>query len=69
MNTYTVFCCDPCGGGTVWIDNVEASTLARAKKIGREKCAADWSCKPSEVHVLGVAYGDVDIAFWEDVKS
>lgn len=66
MNTYTVFCQDADGTGTTYITSVTAPTIEEAKELAREKCAEDWSCSVSQVRVLGVAEGEVNILEWAD---
>lgn len=70
MNTYTVFCQDADGTGTIWISSIEADDVEHAKTVGRNQCAEEWGREdPHEVHVLGVAEGNVRIAFWEDIND
>lgn len=65
---YTAFCQDTSGRGTIWIDKVEASTVEDAKNLAREACADDWGYEDaSQIHVLGIARGNVEIADWEDL--
>lgn len=69
MTTYTVFCCSPDGKGTVWIASLEATSVDAARRKGRKRCAEDWSCSIDDVHVLGVAAGDVNILYWSDTHD
>ena len=64
MKTFTVFCQQADGIGTIWIQAVDAADLDEAKKVGRDACAIDWCCGVDEVCVLGVAEGDVHILYW-----
>ena len=66
MKSYTVFCQDVTGEGTIWIDCVQATSLEHAKHVGRTECAEDWGEDIEEIHVIGVAEGDVNILYWED---
>ena len=68
---FTVFCQDKSGTGTIWIDSVATDSFdcMEAVQAGREMCADAWECDPDDVHVLGVAVGDVDIAFWDDIED
>lgn len=68
MNTYTVFCQNANGTGTIWISPVQARDVRHAKAVGRKQCAKDWGW-PSNIHVLGVAEGNVRIAFWKDIDE
>lgn len=67
MNTYTAFCQQASGGGTVWIQTVEAKDLDSAIDLAREECAADWEYALEDVHVLGVAAGSIEILMWDDL--
>ena len=75
FTTFTVFCQEVGGSGTIHIDSVEAADLASAIQAGREQCLADWNGGTSEadapltledIHCLGVAAGDVTILHWND---
>lgn len=64
--TYTAFCQETNGTGTIWISAVEAENLEDAITNARKGCAADWNFPIDKVHVLGIAAGDVTIEYWED---
>lgn len=65
---YTAFCQSASGAGTIWIDRVAAPDVEAAKQAAREKCASDWEYEdPADIHVLGIAEGDVKILDWEDI--
>ncbi len=67
LKTYTAFCRDAeRAHPTTWIGNVEATSVKQAKQKARKACAEDWQCKAVEVHVMGIAAGDVTILEWED---
>jgi hypothetical protein len=63
---WTVFCQEESGEGTIWIEAVEAIKAEHAKTVGRQECAEQWGYPEDTIHVLGVAKGDINIAFWED---
>ena len=65
--TFTAFCQDANGTGTIWIDKVQATSIEKAATVARETCAQDWGCDPEQVHCLGLATGDVQIVHWEDL--
>ena len=73
--SFTVFCQETGGNGTIHIDCVEAADLEAAIIAGKQQCIDDWSDGTAEggspwnmdtVHCLGVAAGDVEILHWED---
>ena len=73
MQTYTAFCQQVDGGGTIWIDTVEVASMGEdamidaAKLAARTACAGDWEWDFDNVHCLGLAKGDVQIVTWEDI--
>jgi hypothetical protein len=67
LKRFTAFCQQANGRGTIWIDGVEAKSMSQAIKIARSNCAFDWGYDPKDVHVLGIASGDITIEFWEDI--
>lgn len=71
-HTFTVFCRDSNNLGTTWIDTVHTreDDADEAASLGRAKCAQDWNRTddPSSIIVIGVARGDVDIVYWEDIE-
>ena len=73
--SFTVFCQETGGNGTIHIDHIEAADLESAITAGKQRCIDDWSAGLTEgespwnmetVHCLGVAAGDVDILHWQD---
>lgn len=66
---YTAFCQEANGKGTIWIDQVVASCAEEAATEAQAKCAADWDYDPTDVHVLGIAQGKVDILQWDDLNE
>lgn len=69
MATYTAFCQQSDGGGTIWIDSVEAEDLSAAIEKARDECAAAWGYEAEHVHCLGVAAGNVEILHWDDIED
>jgi hypothetical protein len=67
MNIYTAFCQQACGGGTIWIDTVQAPDPVAAGPIAQAACADDWGYAVEDVHVLGIAPGSVEILWWDDL--
>lgn len=66
MTIYTAFCRHTDGQGTTWIAPVEADTIERAQEAARVDCAGDWECEPADVECIGLAAGNVEIAYWGD---
>lgn len=67
--TYTVFCQERTGKGTIWIDTVQAVDPDEAASLGRTQCAKSWEFYDEDnVHVLGVATGDIEIVMWDDLN-
>jgi hypothetical protein len=73
--TFTVFCQESGGTGTIHIASVEAADLDAAIIAGKQQCIDDWSAgaTPDEsrwneetVHCLGIAAGNIEILHWED---
>lgn len=69
MNTYTAFCQQTNGKGTIWITNIDANNLEEAIDLAIQECALDWEDSPTNVHCLGIAEGDVNILHWEDIEE
>lgn len=69
LKTYTVFCQERTGKGTIWIDTVQAVDPDEAASLGRTQCAKSWEFYDEDnVHVLGVATGDIEIVMWDDLN-
>jgi hypothetical protein len=64
---YSAFCQNISGTGTIWISPVEADNLEDAILTAQADCATDWETDPDEVHVLGIAEGDINILHWQDI--
>ena len=74
-STFTVFCKQSNGSGTIHIATVQATDLAAAIIAGKQQCIDDWSAGTSaeqsrwneeSIHCLGVAAGNIEILHWED---
>ncbi len=74
-STFTVFCQETGGNGTIHIATVEAADWEAALIAGKQQCIDDWSAgsSPEEirwnaetVHCLGIAAGNIEILHWED---
>lgn len=70
-HTFTVFCQEPSGSGTIWIGTVTVPEpdVDQAIEAGRQACAEDWNREPKDVHVLGVVLGEAEICYWEDITA
>lgn len=69
MNAFTGFCQESNGCGTIWIESFDAPDREAAIGVARKLCAQDWDCEENGVHVLGIARGNVEILFWEDLND
>ena len=69
MSSYTGFCQQSNALGTIWIHYFDAKDLDDAIKVAQKLCAEDWDCEEEDVHVLGIARGNVDIIYWEDINE
>lgn len=69
MATFTAFCCDKNRkpGDTIWIEAFDATDLADAITQAQRNCADAWGYdNVSDIHVLGIAEGNVNILHWDD---
>lgn len=66
---YTAFCQQASGGGTIWIETVEAPDQDSAIELARTTCASEWGYDREDVHVLGLALGNVNILMWDDIDE
>jgi len=73
--SFTVFCQESGGSGTIHIDSVEAADLESAIIAGKQQCIHDWSAgtEPGEtpwtmenIHCLGIVAGNISILHWQD---
>jgi hypothetical protein len=67
MSIYTAFCQQASGGGTIWIEQVQAADVEEATTVAKQACAEAWEYDLDDVHVLGIAAGNVDILLWDDL--
>ena len=76
--TFTVFCQETGGSGTIHIASLEVADLESAITGGKQQCIDDWSAGAGEspgprtvesVHCLGVAAGEIIILHWEDQNT
>lgn len=67
MQAFTVFCTNKGTlDRTVWISTMEAETKEQACEYGLMLCAHEWHEEASNIAVLGVAVGSVEILDWSD---
>lgn len=65
MEVYTAFVIDQTTNtATTWIDRVEAETEEEAIEKAEIACAEDWEYARDDVLCIGLAAGDVSIAYW-----
>ena len=71
--TFTAFCQDADGTGTVWIATVEADSVDQAKTKAVAACSEDWYGEEAKnmadsIKCIGLAEGDITILMWEDIN-
>jgi len=64
---FTAFCQAKQGHGTIWIESISAYNVEEAIKDAQQACAEAWEYDVENIHVLGIALGNVEIAYWEDI--
>lgn len=73
--TFTVFCQEASGHGTIWIDtvtlpeyNYEDVPIALIEEKAKEACREAWGYPPDgiDIHCMGIAEGDITIHMWDD---
>lgn len=64
MKTFTAFCMQDDGEGTIWIDTVRAIDTESAKIQAVLDCAAALAHDPDSIDCIGLAAGDVEILDW-----
>ncbi len=78
VTSFTVFCQEAGGTGTIHIASVEATDLKAALIAGKQQCIDDWSdgstleesrWNDETVHCLGVDAGNLEIIHWEDQEE
>lgn len=69
MKTYTVFIRQDNNRGTTFITAVEAPDQEIAAILALAECAECWEWDLADLHVLGIAAGNVDILEWEDLDQ
>lgn len=70
LPTFTAWCCQANGGGTIHIASFEAADLNAAIEAGINTCMEDWDEEnPANIHLLGIAAGDVEILHWNDING
>lgn len=67
--TFTAFCQQANGRGTIWIQAVEAETLEDAIHTAINDCADAWGYDAAAVHCLGLIEGEATVAHWQDLEG
>jgi hypothetical protein len=67
MAKYTVWICESNGSGTTHVSSHSAMDPEQAKRRAIAETMADWDYPEIEVHVLGVAKGDIELIEWNDL--
>lgn len=66
---YTVFVRSSDDKGTTFIQSILAKDVDDAMVVGAKACAEAWETDVANVKCVGVADGDVTIAFWQDITD
>lgn len=67
MKKYTVFIRQLNNEGTTFISSYEADGVPEATELAVADCAECWEAAEDDLHVLGVASGDIEILEWADL--
>lgn len=77
MPTFTFWCQQSDGTGTIYIGSLEAPDIEAAKLAAVQECCDEWNSgsgeddeptyTPDNIHLLGIAAGDVEILHWQDI--
>jgi hypothetical protein len=77
MPTFTFWCQQSDGTGTIYIGSLEAPDIEAAKLAAVQECCDEWNSgsgeddeptyTPQNIHLLGIAAGDVEILHWQDI--
>lgn len=69
MRKYTVFVRQLDNMGTTHVDCYEAYSIQEAKEKAIAQVLEDWGGEyaADDLHILGVAAGDVDLIEWDDL--
>ena len=72
--SFSVFIREASGRGTTYITTVPAIDVKQAKQIALQECSEAWSVNGSpwaitDLHVLGVLKGDVQVVEWDDTED
>lgn len=66
---YTVFCREASGEGTIYISSDSGTSAKDAARKVLAECAQAWGMDASDIEVIGIAEGDVNILEWSDDES
>lgn len=69
--TFTAFCQEKSGRGTIWISDVEVdeNDVVLATEEAIEQCADDWGYDMDDIHCLGLIEGSVSPVYWDDLDD
>lgn len=69
MKTYTVWVCEAGGSGTTHIQAYTAENETAAAEAALDQVQKDWGDDDRDnLHILGIALGDVTIMEWNDIN-
>ncbi len=77
LPTFTFWCQEASGEGTIYIGVLQAADVEAAKIAGVQECCDEWDSgpegqptyTPEDIHLLGIAAGDVEILEWNDLDA
>lgn len=64
--TFTVFCREASGDGTIFISSAEGICAEEAARKVLDECAEAWGMNSGAIDVIGIATGNVQIVDWQD---
>ena len=70
MKTYTAFCQESSGEGTIWIEAITVNdddSIDQVALQAMKACADAWGGDEEDVRCLGLLDGDCKVVHWEDL--
>lgn len=72
MTKYTVWICEADGSGTTHVSSHDAKDPQDAAEQAIAETLTDWDWtdeQEEELHVLGIAKGDIELIEWNDISD